>query len=248
MTACIDPRKGSCPPVRVEPKLRLADYEGALRFWLRYSDERLGNILFIENSGHSLQSLKNIAENENPMNKTVEFVSLDCNWYPRNGTYGYAELRMLDLGLQQSKLKALTTHMIKVTGRFRFPTLNKLLDRLPLGFDVAADARVRKILRKRGERPFITTQIILFSHSFYERYLQRGYEDLGKDGLSLIEWLFYDKLAPLRGTPGIMLRFPCNVDPVGFPANRVRSYMHPTQRAVYAIRGATRRLFPSWWI
>jgi hypothetical protein len=248
MTACIDPSTGGYLSQRSDPQIRLADYEVALRYWLHYPDKRLGKILFIENSGYSLRSLESIAEKENPFEKSVEFVSMDCNWYPPDGHYGYAELRALDLGLQQSKLKSETTHMIKATGRFQFPSLSKLLDRLPTDFDVAADARVRKILRGKNERPFITAQIILFSHSFYERYLQKGYEELGKDGVVFIEWLFYNKLIQLKGTPGILLRFPCNVDPVGFPAHRARSYSHPLQKAVYGLRGVARRLFPGWWI
>jgi hypothetical protein len=248
MTACVDTKKGGHLSLRSDPKVRLADYEGALRYWLHYPDDRLTKILFIENSGYSLRSLEDIAHKENPLRKNVEFISLDCNWYPPDGHYGYAELRALDLGLQQSELRNQTTHMIKVTGRFQFPNLSKLLNRLPADFDVAADARVRGILRKRDERPFITAQIILFSHSFYERHFQRGYEDLGKDGVTFIEWLFYDKLIPLKGKPGILLRFPCNVDPVGFPAHRVRSYTHPVQRAVYGLRGVARRLFPAWWV
>jgi hypothetical protein len=249
MTACIDPSTGgNLSSLRSDPNVRLADYEGALRYWLHYADDRLKKVLFIENSGYSLRSLENIAEKENPLKKTVEFISLDCNWYPPDGHYGYAEMRALDLGLQQSKLRNQTTHMIKATGRFQFPSLSKLLDRLPSNFDVAADARVRKILRSKDERPFITAQIILFSHLFYERYLQRGYEELGKNGVKYIEWLFYNKLAPLKGKPGVLLRFPCNVDPVGFPAHRIRSYTHPLQRTVYGFRGVARRLFPAWWI
>ena len=88
---------------------------------------------------------------------------------------------MLDLGLKQSRLRSLTTHMIKVSGRFRFPALSRLLDRLPTAFDVAADARARKLLRRANERPFITTQIILFSHRFYEENLQKAYQELGGD-------------------------------------------------------------------
>jgi hypothetical protein len=249
MTACIDPSKGRYPIIRSDPAVRLRDYEDALLFWLQYPDERLKRILFVENSGSSLHSLQNIVDKQNPLCKAVEFLSLDCNWYPSGGHYGYSELRALDFGLQQSKLKSQTTHMIKVTGRFKFPTLSRLLDRLPTEFDVAADARVRKkILHKSSERPFVTTQIILFSHSFYEQHLQKSYEDLGKNGVPFIECLFYDKLIPFKGRAGVSLRFPCNADPVGIPAHRVRSYNHPIQRVVYTFRGVTRRLFPSWWL
>lgn len=248
LTACIDVSAGALRMVRSDPKIRLADYEGALRYWLRYPDKRIDKILFIENSGYSLDSLKEIANRENPFKKTVEFIALDCNWYPPDGNYGYAELRALDLGLQQSRLRRLTTHMIKVTGRFRFPTLSKLLDRLPAGFDVAIDSRIWQTLRKKYEHPFCPTQIFLFSHKFYEQHFQRSYEVLARDGRLLIEWMFYDMLLPMRGKTGVVLRFPCNVDPVGVPAHRVRSYTHPLQKTKYAIRGVARQVFPDWWI
>jgi len=248
MTACVDPSKGDLTLSRADPIVRLTDYENSLRYWLKYADARIDKILFIENSGYSLDSLKNIADHENPNGKEVEFVGLDCNWYPPGGHYGYAELRMLDLGLEQSRLRRLTTHMIKTSGRLHFPTLSRLLDRLPPNFEVAADARVRTLLRTKHERPFITTQIILFSHKFYAQRLQKAYEELSQRGIVFIEHLLYDKLIALQGKPEIILRFPCNVDPVGFPAHRTRSYDHPLQKSVYAVRSIVRRVFPSCWI
>src|SRR6185369_16775019 len=121
MTACVDPSKGDLTLSRADPIVRLTDYENSLRYWLKYADARIDKILFIENSGYSLDSLKNIADHEIPNGKEVEFVGLDCNWYPPGGHYGYAELRMLDLGLEQSRLRRLTTHMIKTSGRLHFP-------------------------------------------------------------------------------------------------------------------------------
>lgn len=122
MTACIDPGAGHYRIDRADPDLRLSDYQHALRFWLAYPDPRTRRILFIENSGYPLDSLEAIAAAENPLHKEAEFISLHCNWYPETSHYGYAEMRMLDLGLQQSQLRRDTTHMIKVTGRppFRF--------------------------------------------------------------------------------------------------------------------------------
>ncbi len=178
MTACVDPSKGHYRLKRADPSVRLEDYKIAFRYWLSLPDKRIQNILLIENSGYPLDSLKEIAERENPLKKTVEFISLDCNWYPVGGHYGYAELRMLDLGLQQSKLRDSTTHMIKVSGRFKFTALGKLLDRLPDGFDAVADTRAWRTLRHKHPRPNVTTQIILFAHDFYKKYLQDCYREL----------------------------------------------------------------------
>ncbi len=249
MTACIDPSKGEYRLTRADPAVRLEDYRNALRFWLRFPDERISNILFVENSNYPLDSLKATAELENPHRKNVEFISLDCNWYPPGGHYGYAELRMLDLGLGRSRLRNATTHMIKVSGRFTFPGLTRLLDRVPAEFDAVADARAWRTLRRRHEHPQVTTQIILFAHEFYKLHLQDCYRQLESGELSHMEAIYYRKLAELSEiNKKIIMRFPCNVSPVGFPAHRDRPYTHHSQMLANGFRAVARRILPNWWI
>jgi len=248
MTACIDPSKGEYQLKRTDPLIRMEDYKVALRYWLALPDERLNKILFIENSAYSLDSLKAVAANENPFHKAVEFVSLDCNWYPPGGHYGYAELRMLDLGLEQSELRASTTHMIKVSGRFKFPALGRLLDRVPKDFDAVADARGWDNFRQRRAHPYVTTPIILFKHTFYKKYLQNCYLDLAEGRLQHMETIYYEKLAALKSAHKITFRFPFNVTPVGFPAHRESSYSSSKEAGKNAFRSVARVLLPDWWI
>lgn len=248
MTACVDPSQGEYRLNRADPIVRLEDYKTALRFWLEFADDRIRNILFIENSNYPLDEFKAMAERENPLNKKVEFISLDCNWYPPGGHYGYAELRMLDLGLQQSRLRHSTTHMIKVSGRFQFPRVTRLLDRVPADFDAVADARAWQNLHKRLDRPYVTTQIILFAHDFYGKHLQTCYRDLESGPESHMETIYYRKLRELSASYRVIFRFPCNVCPVGFPAHRARSYSHPSQILVNIFRAMTRLALPGWWI
>jgi hypothetical protein len=255
MTACIDPSAGHYPIDRADPAVRLLDYQHALRFWLSYPDPRVHRILFIENSGHSLDTLKSIAASENPFGKQIEFISLHCNWYPRTSHYGYAEMHMLDLGLQQSRLRRETTHMIKVSGRLTFPALRRLLDRIPDNFDFVADARVWKTPWKKHGVPFVATQLILFSHDFYSSHLQTQYDEMAgtyRRGHQrpLLETFVYQKLAqqPPAGDRPRLLRFPCNVDPIGQPAHRSRSYSHPVQRVTNTFRAGMRRIAPGWWL
>jgi hypothetical protein len=249
MTACIDPSAGHYRIDRADPAIRLLDYQHALRFWLSYPDERVRRILFIENSGYSLDSLKTIAASENKLGKQTEFISLNCNWYPENSHYGYAEMRMLDLGLQQSRLRRETTHMIKATGRLSFPSLSRLLDRIPDGFDFVADARAWLTPWKKHRVPFVGTQLILFSHDFYASHLQTRYDEMAKNR-HWMESFFYRELSqlPPSAEHPRLLRFPGNVDPVGQPAHRSRSYSHPMQRVTNAFRAAMRRIAPGWWL
>lgn len=249
MTACVDPSKGSYPLKRKDPKTRLADYQESLRYWLAFSDLRLRDILLIENSGYPLSTLEKIADEENPHRKQVEFVSLDCNGYPRGGHYGYAELKMLDLGLQSSKLRSMTTHMIKISGRFRFPAISRLLDRIPDDFDAVADARGGAFLIQKHAGPYyVTTPIILFKHSFYSAYLQECWRDLESGAITHMEGIYYQKLMSLRVSHKIILRFPCNVTPVGFPAHRTSSYSGPKEAVKNSFRAVARKIAPNWWI
>jgi hypothetical protein len=248
MTACVDPSQGEYRLNRADPTTRLEDYKTALRFWLNFPDKRIRNILFIENSNYLLDSLESIAKKENPLKKNVEFISLDCNWYPPGGHYGYAELRMLDLGLQQSRLRNSTTHMVKVSGRFKFPNLTQLLNRLPVEFDAVADTRVWRTMRKKHEHPQVTTQIILFAHDFYKAHLQECYRELESGNLTHMEAIYYRRLAELSAANKIIFRFPCNVSPIGFPAHRNRSYTHPSQFLANGFRALVRRVVPHWWI
>jgi hypothetical protein len=248
MTACIDPSQGEYRLHRADPHVRLEDYKSALRFWLAFPDARIRNVLFIENTRYSLSELEGIAAHENPGGKRVEFVSLDCNWYPPGGHYGYAELRMLDLGLLRSELRTRTSHMIKVSGRFTFPSLTRLLDRLPPDFDAAADARTWRTPLRRHEHPQVTTQLILFSHDLYAAHLQQCYRELESGDITHMEAIYYRKLTALVGHRKVILRFPCNATPVGFPAHRDRSYSHPSQLVINGVRAVARRVLPHWWI
>jgi hypothetical protein len=249
ITASVNPSAESNRWIsRTDPQLRLRDYQQALRFWLLYPDRRIDKILFIENSGHSLESLRHIAVFENPLAKTVEFVSLDCNWCPPNGNYGYSEMKMLDEGLRESHLRTSTTHMVKVSGRLTFPSLTKLLNRLPPEFDVVVDSREWRAPFKRHKRPFVPTQMAIFSHAFYDQHFRQTYGELDQEELVMLEWMFYDKLQSFRGQRGVILRFPCNADPSGHPAHRKQSYNHPAQKAVQLCRGVARQVFPNFWI
>jgi hypothetical protein len=248
LTACVDPRQGEYQLHRADPAMRLEDYKAALRFWLRFPDERVQHILFIENSAYPLGELESIAATENAVGKNVEFISLDCNWYPPGGHYGYAELRMLDLGLRQSKLRAGTTHMIKVSGRLKFPRLSRLLDQVPADFAAVADSRAWESLSKRLDQPYVTTQIILFRNDFYQMHLQGCYHELESGKVSHMEVIYYRKLAELASANDIVFRFPCNVPPVGIPAHRNRSYSHPSQLLFNGFRALSRRMLPNWWI
>jgi len=246
MTACIDPSSGPIKVARNDPAVRLQDYMDSLRFWLNLDDRRLSKIIFIENSGHPLEALRELARTANPLRKQVEFIPLCCNHYPEGVHYGYAELNMIDEAFAASKLLSESPYFIKATGRLSFPGVSRLLDRLGNDYLFAVDCR-DNTLPMRSPQIFATTQLMVFSTLFYRRHLLNAKAELSKD-LSHIETLLYRKLSRFKGRQGAVLRWPVNVDPVGHAAHWHKQYDSPRQRAISLARAACRMVFPNWWV
>jgi hypothetical protein len=246
MTACIDPSNGHVKIKRSNPLLRLQDYETAFRFWLNYRSEVVNKILFIENTGYPLDSLKEIAATENPLGKLVEFISLNCNEYPTDVHYGYAELAMLDEGLPISRLFQDSEYLIKVTGRLVFPSLGRLLNWLPPGSIFAVDCRKNPwFMRSKNE--YVTTQLMIFSTTFYRQNLI-GIKEKMNQQMTHMEGVIYQVLCQNVHKSGAWMRFPFNVDPQGYPGNFQESYQSPKKRMFSFARAIGRVLLPNWWL
>ncbi len=248
LTACVDPSAGTYKLAIADPKERLAEYRQSLRWWICNGDPRLSRILFIENSGWPLgpdfQQERSMATAHD---RHLEFVSLNCNSYPANGHYGYAEVKMIDFGLKASRLRQCTDHIVKVTGRLQFPKLGKLLDRCQDDFDVVADGRGWRDLFHKHDKPYLSTQLILFSHRFYAAYLQESWKEMGTGHM---EGLFYDKVLPFANQkkPRVSMRFPVNVEPVGIAAHSGKSYTTTRRLLANAVRGVSRKVCPNLWL
>lgn len=246
ISACIDPSNGSIEVSRSDPSIRLQDYISGLRFWLNIADRRLDKIVFIENSGYPLDALKEIAHNSNPLNKQVEFISLCCNDYPEGVHYGYAELNMIDEAFTLSKLLNESSYLIKATGRLTFPTISRLLDRLKDNFLFAVDCRNNNLFVPCPQ-VFVTTQLMIFSTSFYKNHLLDIKTGLSKD-MICIEALIYNKLITFQSEKGAILRWSVNVDPSGYSSGWSKNYDSLKQKSINQARAICRILFPNWWI
>lgn len=243
MTATIQPspRAGV---LRADPALRLADYQRALRFWLGQTHPCAARILFLENSGSDLSSLQAIAQHENPARKLVEFLSIPASPIPEGFNYGYSEMELLDAGLDRSELRRDTTHIIKTTGRLIFPALGHALDLLPAAPELLIDCR-RFPWPRRGADARV--QIFACSHAYYQSHLRGTHRAMNTTDLRLLEQLLYSRVIPTLGQPGVFLRFPCNIDPVGYSGFKARSYQTVGQRFDQAIRALLRHIAPSCW-
>ena len=115
LTATVDVR-GVPFMKRVDPQVRLKDYERALKRWL--SNPHSPELIFCENSGHDLSSLEQICKDQNPYKRKVELFSFDDNNYQRSLGKGYGEIRTIAYALDHSKLIKPDTMILKVTGRY----------------------------------------------------------------------------------------------------------------------------------
>lgn len=242
MTATIVPGAG-VKVERADPAVRLEDYKQALRFWLGYPHRAAERILLLENSGADLRALRELAKDENPLGKAVEILSVPGNAIPEGLNYGYAEMKMLDEGLAASRLRRETTHVIKTTGRLTFPECGRAVD-LAEPFEAMIDCRKLGFPRRGYDA---STQICFFSHGFYDRVLRGACEEMNTTDTRLLEHLIYRKVAACEGEPGVRLRFPCNVEPVGRSGFSGKSYGSVGGRVVQAVRGVLRVVAPGYW-
>ena len=229
---------------RADPRVRLEDYKQALRFWLNYEHPCADQILFLENSGADLEELQVIAREENPRHKPVEMLSIPGNQIPQGSNYGYTEMQLLDDGLAQSQLRHQTTHMVKVTGRLTFPALGRALDRISKPFELLVDCRKLGFPRRGFDA---NTQLFVCSHSFYDRVLRDSKREMNATDVRLLEHLIYRKIAAFKGQPGMHLRFPCNVEPVGHSGFKSRSYNTIGASFTRTLRATLRVIVPNYW-
>ncbi len=244
MTACINPDKNTVS--RSNPETRLKDYEHGLKFWLELQEERIKSIIFIENSGYPLETLINLSQSHNPWKRECEFISLNCNEIPSGLHYGYAEFKLLDLGLLKSKLYEKSHVFIKATGRYSFPKISRLLNLLPEYYKIAADTRdVSQFVPY--PRRYVTVALILFSKDFYQSHLREIYKEMQlAPRKTFIEDVLYDKLIPMHNESGIILRWSCNCEPEGIGGNG-DSYNSLKKRVLSCCRSVGRIILPNWW-
>jgi hypothetical protein len=248
LTACIDPHPSVADLVRRDSATRLADYERSLMSWLSLpSASGIDGIVFADNSGHDMSSLRSIADARGLTDMPVEFISAPMEIPPRGVHYGHCELGIIDRCLESSHLLSKTRAFAKVTGRLFFPSLSRLLSFVGDDFLAVVDGRANLALR--GQRiPYITTQLMLFDIHFYRRYMYGQRDWLRAErGYTHAENFFFEHLKPFEDLPGISLRFPFNVDPIGVGAHSGRSYSAPAMRIGKTLRAVNRKLIPNVW-
>ncbi|MBC7888338.1 MAG: hypothetical protein H7Z13_10660 [Ferruginibacter sp.] len=247
ITACIQPPVENLKAVfRSDAQIRLNDYITALRFWLGYREEKITNIIFIENSGYDLKELKQIAGNENKFNRTIEFIQFIASPIPTGLHYGYAELEILDTAFTLSKTIGQTDFFIKVTGRLYFPTLSKLLKKVSIKNRILIDFKDFKFFNI--QKHYAVTTLIIIRNDFYRDILFGAKTKMEPVNGNHFETCYYNILKPLSGNKDIITRFPFNVNPVGYGAHLDVNYGSFNKRFANVVRKILRIVYPKFKI
>lgn len=132
LTATITPLNGINKLAYADPAKRLRDYERALEHYLTLLRPN-EKIVFCENSGSDLRSLKDIAHRMNAQDR-IEFLSFHGNDFPPHYGRGYGEFKMVDHVMNTSQFirEARDDTVIwKITGRYIVENLHAVTDTRP---------------------------------------------------------------------------------------------------------------------
>lgn len=251
LTATIAPKVcGGQTITRSNPGVRLQDYKDSLAWWLSQRRDWMAGIVFAENSGSDLTCLREFVNANNPHSVPVEFISFDHPAPPEGLHYGYSEFILVREALLASKLALKTTHLIKATGRYRFPNIERLVRRLPHDYSIACECRCNRLLSKHRHL-FTTFALLPCRRSFFLERLAHLPETMVPappwTRSQFIEDVLFDYLAPLKTDPSIIYRWPCNCEPEGVGANG-DNYATPRKRIQNAIRAVARVILPRLWL
>lgn len=158
LTATILPHKKDWVN-RNDEKVRLNDYCSALKQWLTRQNS-LTKIVMVENSGSSLEALKNIVDNNNPRGKKVEFLSYQYEVQRETGIE-LGELDAIDFAIRHSQLIPTCNKFVKVTGRLFVSNIDDIIHRLHQGFHV--------ISAFSENLCYVDSSLVIFDRDFYSK-------------------------------------------------------------------------------
>lgn len=180
--------------------------------------------------------------------RAFELLSFSGNTRPPGLHYGYDELGAIDYACEHSVLLRKCRHFIKVSGRFLFPRITKLIDTLEDDLRVAIDCR-RAYREESGVRLRARTQLIVFEREFYRQFLLGAREEM-LGNCSHIEEFLAQKLQPLyrERMSGIYLRWEVECPTFGYDAASNKKHSSGQEKLKNIVRSACRRIMPAIWL
>ena len=217
LTASVNP-KGMYVKV-ADSQIRLQQYLRAVTALLETANSIVDGITLIENTGADLSPFHDLAAKNNKYGKKVEFLGLNLNDYPLEYGIGYGEFRLLDAGIQQSKLIGPETSLVKLTGRLIVRNLVSILSRIPTGMDMVADMKAYK----DPSDGWVESRLMVISQSFYMSKMIGMYQQVnGAKGVAAEHCLYQ----VVRKSPGakIIPRLPREPQWVGYSGSTGMRY------------------------
>ncbi|MFM7675463.1 MAG: hypothetical protein ACKO5F_07720 [Synechococcus sp.] len=245
LTATIAPRPPFDSIPRSNAAIRHADYCKSLKKWLAAKNDRISGIVFCDNSGHSLDALRELVD-QTIFSKPVEFLSFESAPVPEDVHYGYSELELVSHALDHSRLLQTNDFFIKATGRLYFPRLAVLMGSLPRHYCSIVDCR--GIHRHEIGLPIrARTQLMFFQKSFYRHHIDRHLKAMPlRNDSHIEEFIAYCLLKACcdLDSTSILFRFPRACDPLGISGNGVH-YASPARKLRNMAASLLRDVMPS---
>ena len=157
LTSTIEVRNKSLVK-RNDTQVRLNDYKITLKRWLT-RQKGLSRIVFVDNSGYSLEELRAIISAHKPTDKQVEFLSFSSEIGNLDRSSG--ELETIEFALKDSKALKTCTYFAKVTGRLFITNIDKIIENLPHYFHVVSNFS--------NNLAYMDTTIVFFQKDFYKK-------------------------------------------------------------------------------
>jgi hypothetical protein len=246
LTASID-IKGMPKAYPTVAEQRQEDYYNSVKYYVN-NQPRIQKIIFIENSGWPLDRVKE-AVTDNPHDKKIEFISLNCNDFPREFGKGYGESLLIEKGLFQSNLINTVTHFAKITGRIYLKNMTQILESTKENYDCLCDYKdqgwkIKKILGKKDVSPYCDTRFLVFSQNFYEHTIKPLHQKHEK-GCFYLETRFYQAIKTVERQQKVISRFVIEPDFQGIAGHfGGKNYSSKKERAKFMMRSLTRKVIP----
>ncbi|MCP3730827.1 hypothetical protein M9978_10335 [Sphingomonas sp. MG17] len=241
MTATIRPPANAPGVTRLDPWVRLSDYEQALAFYLPFLGYGLDAICFAENSGFDLGTLKALATRAGASKKVLFTNQAELDFPPQYGRC-YGEAALLDRAMDElsDQPGAADALFWKVTGRYKVLNLQRMMRTRPSTADLYVD------LRKRGLQNWADLRIMSWSLKGYNSVIRDMAplirEDLndGRPGEEAAYQVMRQRIARRELQAAVSFATEPLID--GVRAFDERNWMAGRQRAVYYMRNLQRAL------
>lgn len=240
LTASITPPADAAGVVRLDPRLRLADYQDALDYYAGFIDRGLDHILFCENTDSDLTTLRQSVMARS-LGDRITLVGFSGNDFPPDYGRCYGESIILDRAMSQPVIQAMPAETIfwKCTGRYKLANLHRMIASRP-PVDFYCD------IRRRGPVKWADMRLMSWTKAGYREFMEEISGLLRGDLRDLRpgEEALYDVLSERMARTSLPYAATFTAEPLidGYRAFDNQNWSMGRQRLVYWVREVQRRL------